>query len=264
MTGRSSGSSVTVLAITFFFSLVAFGGVLYVASLAYGMLTAERIRNVDTPEIGRQHAQLVERYLALTAQVKRLDDELGRLRDEITRRKLAADLGDLEKQAERLAGQLETIRGAAEATERALEKARGAIAELRTRREEIERSLQEAKKEVEAARRQLPRPGKVPVEVVVPEGSRRDALFVECDGRGVLVMPDEIRYPADPGPDVRRQFLDQARRKGYVVFFVRPEGFDSFREYREIVEENGGGIDYGYEPVDDDWQILYPTGVHKL
>ncbi|MCS7304959.1 MAG: hypothetical protein NZ602_07615 [Thermoguttaceae bacterium] len=83
-------------------------------------------------------------------------------------------------------------------------------------------------------------------------------LYVECDGQGILLQPEKCRLPTRPTSSQEEEFLRTVRDRKYVLFLVRPNGFDSFRVYRQLLRQKAGGIDYGYEPIRQDGEVLYP------
>lgn len=80
-------------------------------------------------------------------------------------------------------------------------------------------------------------------------------LYVECDGNGILLQPETVRLAAEPGEEERGRFVDVARRRGYVLFLIRPDGFKSFRQYRSLIS---GEVDFGYEPIKQHARVIYP------
>jgi len=63
----------------------------------------------------------------------------------------------------------------------------------------------------------------------------RQAVYVECHKKGILIHPDKIDVAMDvlrgPGPSPFHQLLDDlaaAKNAKYLVLLVRPEGIDSF------------------------------------
>jgi hypothetical protein len=89
-----------------------------------------------------------------------------------------------------------------------------------------------------------------------------DPVYVECDATGVILQPAGRHFSASPNAEQRDAFLQAAQRSGYVLFLIRPAGFESFRQYRAAVaagrQASGKPIDFGYEPVNADWHLVYP------
>jgi hypothetical protein len=91
-----------------------------------------------------------------------------------------------------------------------------------------------------------------------------DPVYVECDQQGVLIQTAGTRFGTWPDATDTVNFISTARRTGYVLFLVRPSGYSSFWRYRKTIEaesrESGRAIDYGYEPINEDWILIYPEG----
>jgi regulator of replication initiation timing len=94
------------------------------------------------------------------------------------------------------------------------------------------------------------------------EWNAPEPLYVECEGAGVKVQPSGTRFAASPSPEQRDAFLQTVRQTGYVLFLIRPDGFESFKQYRKIVASREPNSDkpteYGYEPVNAEWRMVYP------
>lgn len=86
----------------------------------------------------------------------------------------------------------------------------------------------------------------------------RDLVYVECDGQGVIVQPEGTRLPVDPNGDQRTKYLDAVKRTGYALLLVRPSGVKSFATYLDLLKNSPTRLDYGYEPVNEDWELVYP------
>ncbi len=80
-------------------------------------------------------------------------------------------------------------------------------------------------------------------------------LYVECARRGAVLQPENIRLPVQPDQAAQDRFLRVARQRRYVLFLIRPDGFDAFRAYRPLVMQNK--IDFGYEPIPQDAWVDY-------
>jgi hypothetical protein len=144
------------------------------------------------------------------------------------------------------------------------------------------RELQEA---VTAATKSLDalREGKAsrpPAYAVVPyegaNGTHRRPLYIECCIDGVFLQPEGVRLgPADfegpPGPGnplasalraAREHVARGPRESGdpaaqpYPLLLVRPSGVMAYYAARESIQS--WGSEFGYQFVDEDWQIDYP------
>jgi|GEM_PF-5857660 len=88
-------------------------------------------------------------------------------------------------------------------------------------------------------------------------------LFIECVADGVILQPQQERFARHPDVDVKTAFRSSLEPVQHVVFLVRPDGFESFWRYHALVTEaNEAGqatTQIGYEPVDQDWRLTYPS-----
>ena len=100
---------------------------------------------------------------------------------------------------------------------------------------------------------------------MVSEGSnyqQRQASYIICNGNGKVEIHSDgtAKSYYAYGPEVQSLFRsirsDQSR---YLIFGVRPEGFDDFERLRAQAESMN--IDVGYEPLDEGWRIRAPGGV---
>ena len=78
--------------------------------------------------------------------------------------------------------------------------------------------------------------------------------------------PFSPREPAVAGiltPTSRSRSCKRQPNQHYVLFLIRPNGFESFFEYRQLVlsraKQPGGAIEHGYEPVNSDSKLVYPN-----
>ncbi|WP_169975497.1 hypothetical protein [Tautonia rosea] len=137
--------------------------------------------------------------------------------------------------------------------------------------------LERQKDQAEAARRQkIERPGYAILPYRGPSGTWRRPIPVECRNGMAVMEPGGMSFsmielaamPGRSGPfgaAVKRlAFLLERegapggeRVEPYVLFVVRPDGIRPFYEARSSLDAIG--IPYGYELVDQDWEIEYPA-----
>jgi myosin heavy subunit len=90
----------------------------------------------------------------------------------------------------------------------------------------------------------------------------QSATFVECTAQGVILQPQKKEQKKVPDKNDRKAFLAAARITRYVVFLIRPDGFESFDQYHNLIlsenKDSHDPIDIGYEPVNADWNLVYP------
>lgn len=83
--------------------------------------------------------------------------------------------------------------------------------------------------------------------------------YIVCQADGVVVHPNQEFIPEQQigqGDSALAELLAQIRRRReseYLIVAVRPNGIEVFKKVRDLVE--GQGIDIGYEPIDQDWEL---------
>jgi len=139
-----------------------------------------------------------------------------------------------------------------------LEKLKQDLQEAETELQRLSAECDVARKEKDKERRR--------VDVTALDGTRKVSdhkpVFVECSRGKAILQPQERTLSADPGAADRETLLAAARRTRYVVFLVRPDGFRCFENYRSFVisagQKTGAPIEFGYEPVNADWELVFP------
>jgi len=148
--------------------------------------------------------------------------------------------------------------------------------------EAIRRQIEQTEKELEALRKE--NAGRSPKYSVVPyrgpNGTLRQPMFVECRADSVVLQPEGIaldprdfKPPLDPGNPLAAalraaQEHHLARRQSkpgeepYPLLLVRPEGIVAFYRAREALKS--WGDDFGYELIEQDWEIDYPAVDYRL
>lgn len=138
--------------------------------------------------------------------------------------------------------------------------------------EELKKRLQEASDESErlSAECDLAREKKEEerknVSVTTIGGTQKNRhlkpVFVECASQKAILQPQAKELSSNPDKSDQEAFLDFARRTGYVVFLIRPDGFGCFENYRDLMisanKNARSPVEYGYEPVNADWNLIYP------
>jgi hypothetical protein len=142
------------------------------------------------------------------------------------------------------------------------ENARASRGELEDEIAAVRREIADLEGRINGLGREIEAKERVPATALVPAGSRRPAVFAECDAEGILLMPEGRRLGAMPTTSERDGFLRYVETTGYAVFLVRPKGIEAFDAYRRVLEEaatgSRGKIDVGFEPIDEDWKLAYP------
>ena len=182
---------------------------------------------------------------------------------------LASDLEKVRSQLEaadarlsRLQDAKAEITGEFDALRELREQAAVSSADLRARIDALKDEIGAIEQQIRGVSREIDESDAVDPRDLVPRGSGRVAVFAECEKSGVKLMPAGTFLPKEVRSQSRQTFLSQATATRYVVFLVRPQGFDSFEKYREVIEDynetHTERIDFGYEPADADWKFVYP------
>ena len=106
------------------------------------------------------------------------------------------------------------------------------------------------------------------VNVLGLHGSRHlengeGATFAECKGGKLRMEPGSVELAGNPTSAESAAFLRAVRTTGYVLFLVRPDGFNTFDQYREVLQDANQNeqskVEFGFEPVDQDWHLTFPS-----
>jgi len=129
-------------------------------------------------------------------------------------------------------------------------------------RERLTRAIAEADAKIRTLEEQTTLKARIPATDLVPTGTRRPAVFVECTADGAWIMPERHQLATTASAADGAVLLDRLERTRFAVFLVRPSGFRTFAAYRAVLERYNASrptrIDFGFEPVDAGWQLAYP------
>jgi hypothetical protein len=105
-----------------------------------------------------------------------------------------------------------------------------------------------------------------------PFGTSRRPIYLECRQDAIILQPEGITFlpedfegdlgPGNPLDTALRAIREYRVRHGlaaeepYPLFVVRPGGISAYYVARAALEPWGG--EFGYELVEEDWEILYP------
>lgn len=199
-----------------------------------------------------------------------LDEARRKTEADLSRARMA--LAAVEENTRALEDEIDRLAREAEALEaRATAAADDELAGLEARLRDARESLDEARADLAS------RP---PAYAVVPyvgkQGTHRRPLYIECAVDGVYLQPEGIRLqPGDfdgpPGPGNPLASALRAAREHmartspnpadpaaqpYPLLLVRPSGVMAYYAAREAIVS--WGSEFGYQFIDDDWQIAYP------
>ena len=89
--------------------------------------------------------------------------------------------------------------------------------------------------------------------------SAKSPHYIVCQEDGVVIHPSQEFVPEQQigteNSALAELIAQISRRKNseYLIVAVRPNGIEVFKKVRDLVE--GQGIDIGYEPIDQDWEL---------
>ncbi len=212
------------------------------------------------PEDHESRAQAAQKKLEL----QRLNSELERQRQELERlqRELEQQKANLKKARQQLAALLAQAQSLAQQVAERTGRLAGeqqqttqAQAELDRRITEARRQLQEAERKIEELKKKIDdRKFVDPLRIFGGSGSVKNPQWIECVRDAVVLQPQGERITVEQLKNKSSSFTQTARRS-YLVFLIRPQGFDSFEQARELAQSQGAK--FGFEPVDDNWALRY-------
>lgn len=190
-------------------------------------------------------------------------------------------LSYLEQATERIRQQLQQLQAAAAELENfALSSAddRQRLAdELAT----LQRQIAAAESQLAGARqRRQQRPSYAVLPYQGPHETRRRPVYIECRADAVILQPEGIALsaadftgllgsanPLAAGLRAAVDYLgqdDPADQSGqpYPLLLVRPDGIAAYHAAREAL--TSWDADFGYELIDDDWQLAFPPADLRL
>ncbi len=88
----------------------------------------------------------------------------------------------------------------------------------------------------------------------------KNPVYIECREDGVILYPQkifvsqaELTSYSSPLQELIT-LIKMNKDQEYLIIAVRPKGVNVFKQVRSLVEE--AEIDMGYEPIDEDWELL--------
>ena len=218
-------------------------------------------------------AELEEQKQELAWRLEQLETVRTRTTEDLSRARM--QLAGAEEDARRLADELDALEKALATVSAA---APGAETDT-TILDRLSARMQTLRGTIDAHRAdQAARP---PAYAVVPyegaNGTHRRPLYIECCIDGVFLQPEGIRLkPSDfegpPGPGnplasalrAAREHIARTGASGaepaaqpYPLLLVRPSGVMAYYAAREAIQS--WGSEFGYQFIDEDWTLTYPS-----
>lgn len=210
----------------------------------------------------------IEEQLRMLKQLR----EEGQARLEESRLRLSG----LEDHIQRVLGELRQLKGQIDILEAERDNKSASPEQTEEKIRAARRKIKEAEAKLEELREELK--GRKPAYALVPyegrNGTQRQPIYIECTEKAVIIQPEGIYLNgADFGPPmgpgnplasalriIREYRSEQAgglMANPYPLLIVRPGGAESYAAAREALKS--WDADFGYELVDDDLELAYPT-----
>lgn len=119
------------------------------------------------------------------------------------------------------------------------------------------------------------RPSYAVVPYEGPSGTRRRPIYIECRSDSVILQPEGVTFddadfdgplgagnPLDAALRATREYLLErgqftaGKDEPYPLFLVRPSGIGAYYVARKAIVS--WAADFGYELIDDDWEMAFP------
>lgn len=147
---------------------------------------------------------------------------------------------------------------------------------------ELQRKIADLKRKMEEATQQPSTRSYAIIPYHGPHGTRRRPIYLECRSDGVYLQPEGIRFPPEdfleplgPGNPLdaalravreewlaRREFDPEKEGEPYPLLIVRPSGIEAYYAARAAM--TSWGTEFGYELVEEDWDLSYPPPDTRL
>lgn len=188
-----------------------------------------------------------------------------------------ASLSHTEDHARRLRDQYVSLQQAAQDMEASLKNPSEASREIDDQLAAIAARKQEVTDEIAAKLNAAHAPaGYAIIPYEGPNGTKRRPMYIECCEDGIILQPEGVTLtasdflgPLGPGNPLAaamraaREYLYQMRSRGqeggepYPLLLIRPDGIEAYYVAREAL--TSWGSEFGYEFVDQDWKLEFPT-----
>lgn len=158
------------------------------------------------------------------------------------------------------------------------ESLQASVDEIRGQIAAVRKKIEAVASELEALRRKQGRRYFSIVPYGGPFGSTRWPIYIECRRDSVVIQPEGIvLYPEDFQPELGpgnplevalraiREFWSRTQGgegEPYPLLLVRPSGVVAYYVARAALETWNG--EFGYELIDEDWEIVYPPPNREL
>ncbi len=267
---RKGNSAVNVELFPFLAVLMCTMGALILLLVAIARSSAQQAQAVAAAESGSSQAELQAARTNLLSRAAMLEQDRDMSAEELARRQ--AEIANLDELSRQLRQQLAELEAAlanklapADEEDEAL---KAQIARLRKLIADTTLKLQTARlasNESANAFAIIPYFG--------PNGTRRRPIYIECRADSVILQPEGIVLseadfpenalslnPLSSGVQVAANYYERLAPPGevedpYPLLLVRPDGIGAYYAARAALKS--WGADFGYEFVEQDWQLRY-------
>lgn len=227
----------------------------------------------QTAEAAAEQQAVEEERQSLLARIEELESARERANAAVAQWRLA--LGQIEDHAHALARQLARLEQRLQTLEAGSNGGQRQMleSELARVRSDIAEARDLLAEERERVGGQRPSYAVVPYEG--PSGTRRRPIYIECRSDSVVIQPEGITFddtdfdgplgagnPLDAALRATREYLLErgqfaaGKDEPYPLFLVRPSGIGAYYVARKAIVS--WASDFGYELIDDDWQMAFP------
>lgn len=217
-------------------------------------------------------AEQAAEHEILTLRVEQLTEQRDKTQQDLRERQL--ELGHLEQSRDQTRAQLTELIRAKDELDQAAALSAKERAQLQFELDRKQGELARKRVELEDHRRQ--QSNRAPSYAIVPyegpNGTRRVPVYLECRSDRIVLQPEGIAFkeddfagPMGPGNPLAtavravRQHLNERiaeNEEPYPLLLVRPDGIDAYWAARVALQS--WGEDFGYELIDEDWQLAFP------
>lgn len=197
---------------------------------------------------------LKKRLDELLRLIKTKQDELEKIKQELAG---LEEYGKKEEDLKKLREELEALKRKKKDKEEEIAKTsfyknNAMIKEI----EELRKAIKEAEEKMKELKNKLKEGNDPVLEGIRGSLSIKNPLFVECKNNMIILHPDKKALTvSDLGKNNTFSNINVTHRG--IVFFIRPDGFDTFNESFGLAQKiaDKSNLDLAYEPIDSDYDL---------
>ncbi len=227
----------------------------------------------QSAETAAEQQAVEEERQSLLTRIEELESARERANAAVAEWRLA--LGRAEDHAHALAKQLARLEQRQQALKAGTDGGRRQLLETELAR--VQSDIAEARDLLAEERQRVggQRPSYAVVPYEGPNGTRRRPIYIECRSDSVVLQPEGVTFgeadfdgplgagnPLDAAIRSTREYLLErgqfaaGKDEPYPLFLVRPSGIGAYYVARMAIVS--WASDFGYELIDDDWEMAFP------